>query len=186
MEETNNIYEPYTKKATNEIYKIAAAYRPTLPKTSTTDQCWEAVAEENDLEMGIERSRGKSDITIYKNDEKIFGMSMNDSYSWDEKQRDWIWDKIFIDIIRELKEKKLIKTPRRNKKTGEIILSKKELKRLATPTYTPEQKDELKRITKTLKNKRKTMADPEGIKRIEERIAELEKIGLENTKRGMR
>lgn len=184
MEDINGT--PYTKKAPTHLLALAQSYRPTLPKASTIDQCWVAIADDNGLELEIANSGEMVLARIFKDDSAVKDLTWLKTEMYDEKERDWKWDSLLMAIVKACEMEKIIRKVRRNRKTGEIIISKKEQKRLATPTFTPEQKEELRKCRQHLKNRLKTGRDQEGIRRLQDRIDELEKIGIENTRKGMR
>lgn len=180
----------YTKKAPAPILSLAQSYRPTLPKTSSINECFEVIADENDIELDVSATLNEVQVRVYKDNSPITDMSWPKEKMFDDKEGDWRWNELLSAVIIECSKKKLLRKVRRNKKTGEVIISKKEQKRLATPTFTPEQKDEYKKCKQSLKNREKgtgpkTPKQLAKIQELKDRISELEKIGLENTRKGM-
>ena len=186
MENNYNPYNPYTRKAPAKFLALAQSFRPTLPKGASIDQCFDAIAEDNGIEFELENSGDSVFARIYKDDARVADAAWPKAEMYDEKEMDWKWDLLLPEVVKICEREKAIRKVRRNKKTGEVIISKKEQKRLATPTFTPEQKEELRKCRQSLKNRLKTGRDQEGIQRLQARIEELEAIGLENTRRGMR
>lgn len=184
--------EIYTKKAPAPILSLAQSYRPTLTKNTSINECFEVIADENSIELDVSATLNEVQVRIYKDNSSVTDMSWPKEKMFDDKEGDWRWSELLSAVIIECSKKKLLRKVRRNKKTGEVIISKKEQKRLSTPTFTPDQKREYQKCKQSLKNreklgdKSKTPKQLAKIQELKDRIFELEKIGLENTRKGMR
>ena len=149
--------EIYTKKSTAFVYDLAKAFSPKLLRNTSQNVCWEVIAEANGLELEISQdSKGKTIIYIYKNDEKADSLVYTNWSIYDKKELDWKWDTLYQDVLQHCLKKGIIKRPRRSTKTGELIVSQKTKRLLATPLWSPEQAKLAKDLKQKIYNRRGT------------------------------
>lgn len=149
--------EVYTKKSTAFVYDLARAFSPKLTRNTSQNTCWEVIAESTGLELEVSQdSKGKTVIYIYKNNEKVDSLEYTDWSIYDRKELDWKWDTLYQDVLQRCLKVGIIKRPRRSTKTGEVIVSQKTKKLLATPLWTPEQAKLAKDLKQKIYNRKGT------------------------------
>ena len=91
----------YTKKAPASILSLAQSYRPTLPKTSSINECFEVIADENDIELDVSATLNEVQVRIYKDNSSITDMSWPKEKMFDDKEGDWRWNELLSAVIIE-------------------------------------------------------------------------------------